>query len=223
MSSLRLTTQLQQRMVLTPQLRQRIEMLQMTSMELNELIEQELVANPILEEVLPGDEVQEISENILDQNASGQEEVYVNGAEEAAALSDSPAEFMDTAESYVAETPTENGLAEAAPSDETAAQEASDSFEEIDYGREFQDYLDPGYRTQEIEYKDDAPSFEQFLSHAESLSEHLEWQLHMQDISEKLLDVCVSVIGNLDADGRLTATTEELARISNCNDETVDK
>ena len=62
MSSLRLTTALQQKMVLTPQLRQRIEMLQMTSLELSELIEQELVANPILEEVLPGDEVQEISE-----------------------------------------------------------------------------------------------------------------------------------------------------------------
>ena len=79
MSSLRLTTQLQQKMVLTPQLRQRIEMLQMTSMELNELIEQELVANPILEEVQPGEEVQEISENILDQNSSGDEESYTNG------------------------------------------------------------------------------------------------------------------------------------------------
>src|SRR5690349_4453976 len=111
MSSLRLTTSLQQRMVLTPQLRQRIEMLQMTSMELNELIEQELVANPILEEVLPGDEVQEISENILDQNASGQDEVYENGSDPTLGA-DSPAEFMDTAESYVAETPTENGLGE---------------------------------------------------------------------------------------------------------------
>ncbi len=208
-------------MVLTPQLRQRIEMLQMTSMELNELIEQELVANPILEEVLPGDEVQEISENILDQNADGQEEASKNGAE-ASPLSDSPVEFMDTAESYVAEAPSENGLAETASTDETA-QEQSDSFEEIDYGREFQDYLDPGYRTQEIEYKDDAPSFEQFLSHTESLSEHLEWQLHMQDIGEKLLDVCISVIGNLDADGRLTATVQELARISNCTDETIEK
>src|SRR5215218_5158411 len=101
MSSLRLTTQLQQRMVLTPQLRQRIEMLQMTSMELNELIEQELVANPILEEVLPGDEVQEISDNILDQNADGHDETYSNGAD-TSPLSDSPAEFMDTAESYIA-------------------------------------------------------------------------------------------------------------------------
>ena len=76
-------------MVLTPQLRQRIEMLQMTSMELNELIEQELVANPILEEVLPGDEVQEISENILDQNADGHDESYENGADPAG-VSDSP-------------------------------------------------------------------------------------------------------------------------------------
>src|SRR3954447_1523159 len=82
MSSLRLTHQLQQKMVLTPQLRQRIEMLQMTSMELNELIEQEMVANPILEEVMPGDEVQEISENILDQNADGRENGFDNGAAE---------------------------------------------------------------------------------------------------------------------------------------------
>src|SRR6476469_1964764 len=82
MSSLRLTTSLQQKMVLTPQLRQRIEMLQMTSMELSELIEQEMVSNPILEEVMPGDEVQEISENILDQNADGAENGLENGAAE---------------------------------------------------------------------------------------------------------------------------------------------
>jgi RNA polymerase sigma-54 factor len=211
-------------MVLTPQLRQRIEMLQMTSMELNELIEQELVANPILEEVLPGDEVQEISENILDQNANGVDE-YSNGAD-VSALSDSPVEFMDTAESYVAEIPSENGAeppsAESIAADELA-HEQNDSFDEIDYGREFQDYLDPGYRTQEIEYKDDAPSFEQFLSHTESLSEHLEWQLNMSDISDRMLDVCISIIGNLDADGRLTATVEEIARICDCTVETVEK
>jgi RNA polymerase sigma-54 factor len=228
MSSLRLTTSLQQRMVLTPQLRQRIEMLQMTSLELNELIEQELVANPILEEVQPGEEVQEISESILDQNADGNDETYANGKDAGVSAADA-ADFADSPESFVAEAPTENGIdgmefatGEPASAEETP-QDQSDSFEEIDYGREFQDYLDPGYRTQEIEYKDDAPSFEQFLSHTESLSEHLEWQLHMLDITEKLLDVCVSVIGNLDADGRLTATVEELARISNCGEEIVEK
>src|SRR5215204_2229903 len=136
MSSLRLTTQLQQRMVLTPQLRQRIEMLQMTSMELNELIEQELVANPILEEVLPGDEVQEISENILDQNATGQEETYANGAD--ASDSRATVDFIDTAESYIADSPTENGSGESGLAESTSSEdvipEQSDSFEEIDYG-----------------------------------------------------------------------------------------
>jgi RNA polymerase sigma-54 factor len=213
-------------MVLTPQLRQRIEMLQMTSMELNELIEQEMVANPILEEVQPGEEVQEISENILDQNADGHDETYSNGSESLGMGTDSSPETLESGDIYAAEAPSENGT-EASVGDSSLMDEqgsdSSDSFEEIDYGREFQDYLDPGYRTQEIEYKDDAPSFEQFLSHTESLSEHLEWQLNMLDISDKLHEVCISVIGNLDADGRLTATVEELARISDCSEEMVEK
>ena len=40
-------------MILTPQLRQRIEMLQMTSLELSDLVQNELLSNPILEEVQP--------------------------------------------------------------------------------------------------------------------------------------------------------------------------
>ena len=48
--SVKLTTNLSQRLVLTPQLRQRIEMLQMTSLELTDLIQQQLLENPVLEE-----------------------------------------------------------------------------------------------------------------------------------------------------------------------------
>src|SRR4051794_35533961 len=108
MSSLRLTTSLQQRMVLTPQLRQRIEMLQMTSMELNELIEQELVANPILEQVLPGDEAQELSESVRDQNADGHDESYSNGADTSQADGASANDCLDSADHYRAEMPSEN-------------------------------------------------------------------------------------------------------------------
>src|SRR5436305_126936 len=143
MSSLRLTTQLQQKMVLTPQLRQRIEMLQMTSMELNELIEQEMVSNPILEEVMPGDEVQEISENILDQNAYSRE----NGLENwAAEVIEFPSEMSLNGSGILDPTEPEgaslNGsedrtLNDGDPDDEPV-RDTSDSFDEIDFGREFQ-------------------------------------------------------------------------------------
>src|SRR5882762_11940684 len=68
--SLKLTTSLSQRLVLTPQLRQRIEMLQMTTLELGELIQQQLLENPVLEEVATQEEAQELAEKILDHLAS---------------------------------------------------------------------------------------------------------------------------------------------------------
>ena len=68
--SLKLTTSLSQRLVLTPQLRQRIEMLQMTTLELTDLIQQQLLENPVLEEVATQEEAQELAEKILDHLAS---------------------------------------------------------------------------------------------------------------------------------------------------------
>src|ERR687897_262206 len=72
--SLKLTTSLSQRLVLTPQLRQRIEMLQMTTLELSDLIQQQLLENPVLEEVPTQEEVQEIAEKVLDHLANSDSE-----------------------------------------------------------------------------------------------------------------------------------------------------
>ena len=212
---------MQQKMILTPQLRQRIEMLQMTALELHDLIEQEMVANPILEEVQPGEEVSEISDNILDQNSSGSDDAF-----DAAEASDRAAEATETVteiyDSVRAEIASENGAGEFDQgsdfeSSDDAPSEGSDSFEEIDYGREFQEYLDPGYKTQEIEYKEDAPSFEQFLSEKLSLSDHLEWQLSMVDMSASLERAASGVIGNLDEDGRMTTDLETIAALAKCS------
>ncbi len=228
MSSLRLTTNLQQRMILTPQLRQRIEMLQMTSLELNELVEQELVANPVLEEVLPGDEVQEISDNILDQNSDGSS----SDAEKDTVEYKDQGNDQDQTEGFEAtspEGPSLNGNEGKVADDHEGSDatdsdtDSSDAFDEIDYGREFQDYLDPGYKTQEIEYKDDAPTFEQFLSHTPTLSEHLEWQLSMIDLSDAVERAGICIIGNLDADGRLNAEIDEIARMSACSEEAAER
>ncbi|HEY0050889.1 MAG TPA: RNA polymerase factor sigma-54 [Pyrinomonadaceae bacterium] len=225
MSSLKLTQSLKQQMVLTPQLRQRIEMLQMTSLELTDLIQQEMIANPILEEVTNDEEVQEISEKILDQNSDGYEDPHENGYDEGTA------EFAQKAlsefEDFTPEAVSENGFKEEhggdVENDDILPHESGDAFEEVDFGREFQDYLDPGYKTQEIEYKEDAPSFEQFLTRSESLTEHLEWQLNLQQISEQLEEAGICIIGNIDGDGRLLASNEEIGEMCGCTPEQVEK
>jgi len=225
MSSLRLQTSLKQQMVLTPQLRQRIEMLQMTSVELQDLISQEMVSNPVLEEVQPDEEFEEISEKILDQNSDGNDETFLNGVNSDADIS----AYSDAySEGVNAEKASENGFDEQHNIDfegdtDDFSEVKSDAFEEIDYGREFQDYLDPGYKTQEIEYKEDAPSFEQFLSRSESLTEHLEWQVNLSQIDEETEDTAYAIIGNLDSDGRLNATDEEIAEMCDCSIETVEQ
>ncbi len=224
--SVKLTTNLSQRLVLTPQLRQRIEMLQMTTLELSDLIQQQLLENPVLEEVPSQEETNELAEKILDQLANGD----AGSSFDLAPTEGSAADFNGSPENGAGEVDMdavnlyaepEGGIATADDSGGEAGEDGGtdegsrDAFEEIDFGREFQDYLDPGYKTQEFEYKEDAPTFEQFLTRAPSLSEHLEWQLHMNPVSEELCDVALCVIGNLDADGRLTATNEEIAGMGN--------
>lgn len=197
-------------------------MLQMTSLELNDLIEQEMVSNPILEEVQPGDEINEISDKILDQNANGAE----SDGDSFASGEANPNGEDTSLENYDLDT-SQNELQSTSSNEESSSDESvsdsNDSFDEIDYGREFQDYLDPGYKTQEIEYKEDAPSFEQFLTHKASLSDQLEWQLGMLDISEALHLVAENVIGNLDGDGRLSISVEDLASSSKCSVERAEK
>ena len=234
--SLKLTTSLSQRLVLTPQLRQRIEMLQMTTLELTNLIQQQLLENPVLEEVATQEEVGELAEKILDHLASSdagaapdQQQIEAvepelgspssNGSGDTDSLSASPADMDVDAGELATPDVSEDSVGEDVVGDDAAR----DAFEEIDFGREFQDYLDPGYKTQEIEYKEDAPTFEQFLTRPPSLADHLEWQLHMSPIEGNQCEAAISVIGNLDADGRLNATNEEIAAMGGWTEEIVEQ
>ena len=175
----KMSLKVSQRQVLTPGLMQMVSVLALNKLELKEMIDAEMVENPVLEEI---DE----SVPMLDEVAGRQER---QERLERMELLDRPAEG-------VVEEPA------AAP---------KDAFEEVDFGSYFQDYLDPGYRTQP-EYEDsEKPSFEHFLSQPTSLSDHLAWQLGALTLDAQLHLAAEYVIGNLDEDGYLAADEDELA------------
>ncbi|MEO8725500.1 MAG: RNA polymerase factor sigma-54 [Acidobacteriaceae bacterium] len=92
--------------------------------------------------------------------------------------------------------------------------EAKDPFDEIDFGSYFQDYLDPGYRNP-IELEDpDRPSFEHFLSSPTTLIDHLMWQLGAMIMRDEVRTAAELIIGNLNEDGYLIASDEELLALT---------
>jgi RNA polymerase sigma-54 factor len=162
----KLNLRVAQRQVLTPGLMQMVSVLALNKLELKEMIDAEMVENPVLEEI---DETVPSFDEV-----AGRQEQLERGPEE---------------------TP--------AP--------AKDSFNEVDFGSYFQEYLDPGYRTQP-EYEDsEKPSFENFLSQPTTLSDHLAWQLGALTLERELEAAAEFIIGNLDENGYLPSSEEELA------------
>ena len=162
----KLNLKVAQRQVLTPGLMQMVSVLALNKLELKEMIDAEMVENPVLEEI---DE----SVPMLDEVA-GREEQLDRGAEEVVT----------------------------AP---------KDPFDEVDFGSYFQEYLDPGYRTQPEFEESEKPSFENFLSQPTTLSDHLAWQLGALTLDPDLAQAADFVVGNLDEDGYLAAVEVELA------------
>src|ERR1700730_17300107 len=98
----------------------------------------------------------------------------------------------------------------------TAAADAEkkDPFEEIDFGSFFQDYLDPGYRSSREMEDIERPSFENFLSKPGSLTDHLVWQLGSISMRPEVQEAVELIIGNLNEDGYLIASDEELLGVA---------
>jgi RNA polymerase sigma-54 factor len=166
----KLNLKVSQRQVLTPGLVQMVSVLALNKLELKDMINSEMIENPVLEEL-------EESGTSLDER-TGVEGDRERSAEEVAA---------------------EN------------VREEKDPFDEIDFGSYFQDYLDPGFKTASNFEEYDKPSFEHFLSQPSTLSDHLLWQLGSLTLAPEVRAAAELIVGNLDANGYLTATDEELA------------
>ena len=90
------------------------------------------------------------------------------------------------------------------------ATEKKDPFEEIDFGSFFQEYLDPGYRSSGEMEEIEKPSFENFLSKPGNLTDHLLWQLGAISTRPPVCEAAELIIGNLNEDGYLIASDDEL-------------
>jgi RNA polymerase sigma-54 factor len=104
----------------------------------------------------------------------------------------------------------ERDTAAATVEEAPAPAEEKDPFEEIDFGSFFQDYLDPGYRSNVELEEIERPSFENFLSKPATLTDHLMWQLGAIHVTADVRAAAELVIGNLNEDGYLLASDEEL-------------
>jgi RNA polymerase sigma-54 factor len=94
-----------------------------------------------------------------------------------------------------------------------AKTDKGDAWEDADYEYFFGDYLDDGYRPRTPQEVKELPPIENTLSSAGSLADHLRWQLSIQTDDDVTRQIGDAIIGNLDDDGYLVASVEEIAQM----------
>ena len=173
----KLQVRLSQKLILTPSLQQAIKLLPMSTLELVDMLNQEVVENPLLEEV---------STEELQQ-------------------ADSAAQV------------------EKADPDPQPTTEKQDTWDDADYEYFFGDYLNDGYRPRAPREVKELPPIENTLSTVSSLADHLTWQLSVRTDDDLLKEIGTAIIGNLDEDGYLVASIEEIAAMGNWPEREVDR
>src|SRR5438552_11526143 len=167
---------------MTPALQEATKLLQLSKLEVQEVLNQELLENPLLEETA--------------------EEAKTDEAE---------AEAQD-------KTQTE----EEAKATEPQKDKDKDSFDEIDYDAYFQDYIEYGYNPRMSEEHEEFP-IENTLTRPPNLTDHLTWQLMMSDSSPRIKEIGQFIIGNIDEDGYLRATNDEIMAAGSYGSEEVEQ
>jgi RNA polymerase sigma-54 factor len=156
-----LSARLAHRLILTPSLQQAIKLLPLTTLELAEVLEQEVMENPLLEEA-PREEP---------------------------------------------EPSIEEAAAEQKP-------EREDPLAEIDVDKFFEDYVEDNEprRSRSLEIPE-LPPIENTLSESPDLYDHLLWQLRMSVSDELILEIGEAIVLNVDEDGMLRASIDEIANM----------
>jgi RNA polymerase sigma-54 factor len=168
---LRQQLRLTQQLVMTPQLQQAIKLLQLSQLELLDVINEEMVENPLLEETAQ----EQASEEGGGDESSRDGEVARESLE--------PVTVKETAR------------------------------DDIDWTSYLEEYSASGPVYYEPEEKE-TPEYENILARRQSLADHLRWQLLLSRPREVEERIGSAIIGNLNADGYLRATVEEIADLT---------
>lgn len=176
---------LAQQLVVTPQLQQAIKLLQLSRMELSNLIQRELLENPVLEE------------------QQGEEEEQTKANEKSHAQEVEKAKEKDKGHEHLND--------EVGSNDENLLKEPVN----FDWENYLGIYNAPGVPTTERPPAD-LPTYETTLTRSENLQEHLTWQLHLSNLNDKEISIGNEIIGNINDEGYLLATLEEIALSAKC-------
>lgn len=180
----RLELKLSQKLIMTPQLQQAIKLLQLSRLELVQSISQEITENPVLEEIPPD---------------AAEEETEAVGDAEGADLSMPDAPQTEQA-------------------DVGGSEDISELKTESDLGPLWDEYLNETADERDIgggeAEEKELPSYDQRLTRTTSLSDHLLWQLRLTTSDPSLIEAGEWIIGNIDDDGYLRASLEEIGQKS---------
>ncbi|MDO9565266.1 MAG: RNA polymerase factor sigma-54 [Candidatus Desulfaltia sp.] len=145
-------------------------------------------------------------------------------------------ELMDTIQKELEENPALEEVMDVA-SEEPSAEQSKAAVtekpnkevaieEKINDNIDWSNYLDEYNSAGRIHFeteKKDTPNFESFVARKESLNEHLLWQLLMIVQTKEQQRIGDLIIGNLDKDGYLKVSVEELVALSNSTTQKVNK
>src|SRR4051812_26202513 len=166
---------LSQQLVMTPQLQQAIRLLQLSRMELAELVHDEMLENPILD-----DEMDLENERSAERDEMGGDEQSLHQLEASAA--------------GATETPIEGSVQDGVAQTEIKGDAAA--VNEIDWENSLDNYTMgppmPAFRGD----GEEMPSLEATLTKPPSLHDHLAWQLKMTDMSPEQLEIGMTILGN---------------------------
>lgn len=178
-----------QKLVMTPMLQQAIKLLPLARLELAQLVRQEVVENPLLEELVDDGSSDEFS----DQDAYDSQ-------------SDSNEPTAEIEDPALQEFSVEENLPDPNQTEIEDGQKSTE--QEVDWDNFIQKNIDGGMSADSYTEK---PSIEATYQKETTLTEHLQWQLGLSVNNDLDRHIGLSIIGNIQSDGYIKSSTSDMA------------